>query len=431
MAATPPKRRVVVTGMGAITPLGLDVPSTWDGLVHAKCAIDHIKSFDASGFPVNIAAEVKAQEIEASFRQPKLRKYADRKISMAVRSAEEALAQAGMSPGAFAPTPARFGVSVGTEAGRPLLETVASSFYQFQDKLAEGGNMVEMLSRVDPLSFLCTTPHLTATLLATMMEARGPSFTCSTACTSSAQALGEAALAIRRDQADVMLAGGTDALVEAFMVTGFALLGALSQRNDEPKRASRPFDLDRDGFVLGEGAGFLVLESLEHAQARGATILAELVGYGCSSNAYRITDSPPDGRGAAQSMRWALEDAGLKPGDIGYINAHGTSTQMNDSSESRGIRLAFGEDVDHVAVSSTKSMMGHLVASCGVVESIACIKAIQTGIVPPTINYETPDPACDLDYVPGEARKAQVKYAMTNSFGFGGSNGTVIFGALE
>jgi 3-oxoacyl-[acyl-carrier-protein] synthase II len=228
-----------------------------------------------------------------------------------------------------------------------------------------------------------------------------------------------------------MLAGGTDALVEAFMVTGFALLGALSQRNQEPERASRPFDLNRDGFVLGEGAGFVVMESLEHAQRRGATVLGELVGYGCSSNAYRITDSPPDGRGASQSMRWALEDAGLAPSQIDYINAHGTSTQMNDVSESRGIRLAFGEAADQVAVSSTKSMMGHLVASCGVVESIACMQAIRDGIIPPTRNYETPDPNCDLDYVPNEARRAPVRYAMTNSFGFGGSNGTLIFGPPE
>lgn len=431
MAGKASRTRVVITGMGSVTPLGLDAASTWRGVIEGRNAIGRIGAFDASGFPVHIAAEVPAREIEASFRVPKLRKYADRKILMAVRGAEEAMAQAGMQPGGFAPTPGRFGVSVGTEAGRPLLEDVAQRFYHFLDKEAAGEDSLQELARMNPLEFLGTVPHLTSVLMAQLMDARGPSLTSSTACTSSAQALGEAALAIRRGHADVMLAGGTDALVEAFMVTGFALLGALSQRNDDPAAASRPFDLNRDGFVLGEGAGFVVMESLEHAQARGATILGELVGYGCSSNAYRITDSPPDGRGAAQSMRWAMEDAGLRPEQIDYINAHGTSTQMNDVSESRGIRRAFGAAADQVAVSSTKSMMGHLVASCGVVESIVCLQAIRDGIIPPTRNYETPDPNCDLDYVPNEARRAPVRYAMTNSFGFGGSNGTLIFGPPE
>jgi 3-oxoacyl-[acyl-carrier-protein] synthase II len=431
MPSSPQRRRVVITGMGSVTPLGLDAASTWAALIEGRCAVDHIRAFDASGFPVQIAAEVPAAQIDADFRAPKLRKYADRKIFLAVRAAEEAMAQAGMAPGGFAPQPGRFGVSVGTEAGRPLLEDVASRFYHLRDHERAGGDPMDALQHFSPLEFVTTMPHLTATLLAALFAARGPSLTCSTACTSAAQALGEAALAIRRGHAEIMLAGGTDALVEAFMVTGFALLGALSQRNDDPRRASRPFDLHRDGFILGEGAGFVVMEDLEHARARGATVLAEVCGYGCSSNAYRITDSPPDGRGAAQSMRWALKDAGLTPDQIDYINAHGTSTQMNDASESRGIRQAFGAAADKVAVSSTKSMMGHLVASCGVVESIACVQAIRDGIIPPTINYETPDPNCDLDYVPNEARRAPVRYAMTNSFGFGGSNGTLIFGPPE
>jgi 3-oxoacyl-[acyl-carrier-protein] synthase II len=423
------RRRVVVTGFGAVTPLGLDVSTTWAGLLGGRSAIGHIRAFDASGFPVRIAAEVAAEEVEAHFRVPKLRKYADRKVMMAVRSAEEAMAHAGMGVGGFAPDPARFGVSVGTEAGRPLLQDIARRYYAFSDRVSAGGDLIEALRETDPLEFLRTMPHLSAALLGLLMDAQGPSYTCSTACTSSAQALGEATLAIRRGQADVMLAGGTDALVEAFMVTGFALLGALSQRNDEPSRASRPFDKDRDGFVLGEGAGFMVLEELEHARRRGAPILGELVGYGCSSNAYRITDSPPDGRGAAQSMVQAMRDGGLRPHDIGYINAHGTSTPMNDSSETRGIHKALGESAPSVPVSSTKSMMGHLVASCGVVESIVCLLALRDGVLPPTINYETPDPACDLDYVPNVAREvAGLRYTMTNSFGFGGSNGTLIFG---
>ncbi len=431
-------RRVVVTGVGAVTPLGMDVPSMWSGLLSGRSAIGRIQAFDSTGFPVQIAAEVPAREIEAHFRLPKLRKYADRKVLMAVRSAEEALAHAGFGPEGLdpeghgtrrnMPDPERFGVSVGTESGRPLLEEVARTYYGYRDHLAAGGTALDRLRQVDPLDFVSTTPHLTSTLLAITVGAQGPNFTCSTACTSSAQALGEAALAIRRGQADVMLAGGTDALVEAFMVTGFALLGALSARNDEPERASRPFDRDRDGFVLGEGAGFMVLEALDHALERGAPILGELVGYGCSSNAYRITDSPPDGRGAFQSMRWAIQDAGLTPSHIGYVNAHGTSTQMNDASETAGIKLALGEHAARCPVSSTKSVMGHLVASCGVVESIICLMTIREGVIPPTMNYDNPDPLCDLDYVPNVARAAHVDYAMTNSFGFGGSNGSLIFG---
>lgn len=423
------RRRVVVTGMGMVTPLGLDLPTSWEAALAGTSAVDHIQSFDASGFPVQIAAEVRARPVEAHFRVPKLRKYADRKILMAVRAAEEALVQAGFGPGEPMPESTRTGVSVGTESGRPLLEDVARRYFRFKDAIASGTPAEQLLGQVDPLDFVNTMPHLTASLLSMTIGAQGPTLTSSTACTSAAQALGEATLCLRRGQADVMLAGGADALVEAFMVTGFALLGALSTRNDEPGRASRPFDKDRNGFVLGEGAGFMVLETLEHAKARGATILAELVGYGCSSNAYRITDSPPDGRGAYQSMAWALKDAGLSPADIDYINAHGTSTQMNDTSETAGIHRAFGEHARDCLVSSTKSMMGHLVAAGGVVESIFCVQAIREGVVPPTINLDSPDPACDLDYVPWTARRRQVRYAMSNSFGFGGSNGTVVFGA--
>lgn len=423
------RKRVVVTGLGAVTPLGLDVATTWQAAQAGRSGIGNVQAFDASGFPVQIAAEVPTRTIEAHFRRPKLRKYADRKILMAVRAAEEALEQAGYGPDApVMPDPLRFGVSVGTEAGRPLLEETAATFYRFIDGQEAGRSPAELIEEVDPLDFVRTLPHLTSTVLSRLFQAQGPVLTCSTACTSSAQSLGEATLAIRRGSADVMLAGGADALVEAFMVTGFALLGALSQRNDAPQQASRPFDKERDGFVLGEGAGFVVLESLEHAQARGANILAEVLGYGCSCNAYRITDSPPDGRGAWQAMAWALEDARLDPAQIDYINAHGTSTLMNDSSETAGIKRALGEAARTCPVSSTKSMMGHLVAACGAVETILCVQAIRDGVLPPTINTTTPDPDCDLDYVPNTARRADVNIAMSNSFGFGGSNGTLIVG---
>jgi 3-oxoacyl-[acyl-carrier-protein] synthase II len=417
--------------MGVVTPIGNDVETMWNNAVAGKGAVARIRAFDASGFPVQIAAEVAGKDINAHYREPKFKKYSDRKVDMAVMAAEEAMAQAGFGPGGAMPVSERFGVSVGSEAGRPLLEEIADAYYRFTDGDGSRETLQRAVDEVDPLDFLRTSPHLAATLLSSMLDAKGPILNSSTACTSSAQSLGEAALEIRRGAADVMLAGGCDALVEAFMVAGFSRLGALSTRNDEPHKASRPFDAERDGFVLGEGAGFLVLEDLEHAKARGARIWAELTGYGCSSNAYRITDSPPDGRGAALSMKWALEDADLAPEKLDYINAHGTSTSMNDSSETLGIRTALGAAADSCAVSSTKSMMGHLVAACGAVEAIICVKAIEVGVIPPTINYDVPDPACDLDYVPNVARERQVTHAMTNSFGFGGSNGSLVFSRFD
>jgi 3-oxoacyl-[acyl-carrier-protein] synthase II len=277
---------------------------------------------------------------------------------------------------------------------------------------------------VDPLGLIRNAPNLVACLLSMVHDARGPNLTVSTACTSSAQSIGEAMRRVRRGEADVMLAGGTDSLVEAFMLAGFSLLGALSRRNDDHARASRPFDRDRDGFVLGEGAGFLVLEAEEHALARGATPLAELAGFGTSLNAYRITDSPPNGAGAVESMEDALRDARLRPDEVGYINAHGTSTQMNDASESSGIRRVFGDSAP--PVSSTKSVMGHLVAACGAVEALACIAAVRRGLLPPTAHYQTPDPEIGIDPVPNEARPAKISVALSNSFGFGGSNGTLV-----
>jgi 3-oxoacyl-[acyl-carrier-protein] synthase II len=266
-------------------------------------------------------------------------------------------------------------------------------------------------------------PAAPTRLVAQITGASGPQSTVSTACTSSSQAVGEGLLRIRRGDADCMIVGGVDVLVDAIMITGFAKLGALSERNDEPVAASRPFDSDRDGFVLGEGAGILILEEREMALAKGANILAELSGFGCSCNAYRITDSPPDGRGAHQSMVAALDDAQLSPEDIGYINAHGTSTPMNDPSEARGIQRTFSAPVP---VSSTKSSMGHLVAACGAVEAILCVLAIRNGRLPPTINLDNPDPNCALDHIPNVARDATIDHAMTNAFGFGGSNGCLV-----
>jgi 3-oxoacyl-[acyl-carrier-protein] synthase II len=274
-------------------------------------------------------------------------------------------------------------------------------------------------------------PDAPTRLLAAALGAEGPRSTISTACTSSSQAVGEAMLRIRRGEVDTMIAGGVDVLVDPIMVTGFSLLGALSTRNAAPEAASRPFDRGRDGFVLGEGAGMLILEERSQAVRRGAPILAELSGWGCSCNAYRITDSPPDGRGAAQSMSAALADAGLSPEEIGYINAHGTSTPMNDASETRGIQRALGAAAAEIPVSSTKSMMGHLVAACGAVEAILCVLAVRDGWLPPTINLDEPDPDCNLMHIPHRARQQRIRHALTNAFGFGGSNGSIVVSAPQ
>lgn len=417
-----PRRRVVITGLGCVTPLGPDVERTWEGLVAGRSAVGPIRRFDAGGFPTTFAAEV--HDFAPPEVGPRFERWLDPKSAFAVAAAREAMADAGLEPGAA--DPARFGVSVGAEVSRPDLTEMAARVRRFEEEGAEAA-----WRATDPREFVVVAAWHPASLLARLFEARGPTLTTSTACTSSAQSVGDALRLIRRGDADVMLAGGADRLVEELMVMGFGLLGALSTRNDEPERACRPFDRTRDGFVLGEGAGFVVLEALDHARARGARIRAELLGYGCSANAWRITDSPPDGRGARQSMSQALADAGLRPDQVDYVNAHGTSTQQNDASETAGIRGAFGAHADRLAVSSTKSMMGHLVAACGAVELIACVRAIETGVIPPTINYAHPDPACDLDYVPNEARWARVDVALTNAFGFGGSNGTLAVGRWD
>lgn len=396
------RRRVVVTGMGMVTPLGLDRHSTWQALLRGDSGVGRIRRFDPTGFPVTFAAEVPLPmgDDPAAF-----------KLALADRAVDEALAGSGPLPYA----PDRVGVCVGSEAARPPLGLIA-----------------ERVRRGISPSFgelRASAPDAPTRHLATRLGVAGPLSTVSTACTSSSQAVGEGALRIRRGEVDAMLVGGVDVLVDPVMVVGFALLGALSTRNEDPQAASRPFDRGRDGFVLGEGAGFLVLEELGQALARGATPLVEIAGWGCSCNAYRITDSPPDGRGAAQAMIAALQDAGLPPAAIGYINAHGTSTPMNDASETRGIHTAFGGH--RPAVSSTKSMMGHLVAACGAVEAVVTALALQEGVLPPTLNLDAPDPECDLDHVVGGPRHVAVQHALTNAFGFGGSNGSIVLSRWE
>lgn len=385
------ERRVVVTGIGMVTPLGIGAETTWKALLAGGNGVAPIRRFDPAGFPVRFAAEA-----------PLPGSGAPLKAALTELALGEALRMSGVQGGP------RLGVCIGSEAARPPLEWL------------HGGP-------VDPAEVTALAPDAPTRQAARMAGAEGPRSTVSTACTSSSQAIGEAALRIRRGEVDAMIAGGVDALSEPLMVVGFAKLGALSTRNDDHLHASRPFDRDRDGFVLGEGAGFLVLEEESVARKRGAPILARIDGWGCSCNAWRITDSPPDGRGAAQAMAAALRDAGLSAEDIGYINAHGTSTPQNDLSESRAIRTVFGPP--RVPVSSTKGHTGHLVAACGAVEAIFCVQSLRDGVLPPTRNVENVDPECDVNVLVGDPREARFRYALTNAFGFGGSNGSIVLGA--
>jgi 3-oxoacyl-[acyl-carrier-protein] synthase II len=393
------RRRVVITGAGMVTPVGEDAPSTWEALLAGRSGVGRIRRFDASTLPVDFAAEI------CWLSGPD---QGAMKLTLVERALAEALAGAGALPYPGE----RVGVCMGSEAARPDLGVLA--------------RRVRTREMPDRAEVWRATPRAPTERVAELVGARGPTSTVSTACTSSSQAIGEGVLRIRRGEADAMIVGGVDVLVDPVMVTGFSLLGALSTSGERPEAASRPFDRGRDGFVLGEGAGVLVLEDAELALRRGATPLAEIRGWGCSCNAYRITDSPPDGRGAAQAMSAALLDAGVDPSEVGYINANGTSTQMNDSSETRGIYTALGEAAAEVAVSSTKSMTGHLVAACGAVEAIITALAIREGVLPPTINLESPDPECQLNHVANRARRQQVEHALTNAFGFGGSNGSLL-----
>jgi 3-oxoacyl-[acyl-carrier-protein] synthase II len=402
------RRRVVVTGMGVITPIGTTIPGMWNSLVAGRSGVNHIERIDASTFPTTFGAEVRDLDESRFPEDPDLRAILDRKNLFGWIAAADALDDSGI----LLHRPSRFGVCLGTESRRPDL----------LPRLADGE-----LYR-DAGDHLRFAPFVMAGALASHYGLNGPQMTVSTACTSSTQAVGVAYQKIQWGEADAMLAGGCDSLIDPLMLTGFSLLGALSSRNDDPARASRPFDLHRDGFVLGEGAGMLVLEEIGHAAARGARIHGEVLGYASTSNAYRITDSPPDGQGAYLSMHNAISDARVRKEEVGYINAHGTSTQQNDRSETMAIKRCFGDYARHVPISSTKSMMGHLVNAAGAVELIVCLLTIAHGVLTPTINYDVPDPECDLDYVPNASRPKRVDCALSNSFGFGGINATVVVG---
>lgn len=416
------RRRVVVTGIGMINPMGHDVATVWAGLKEGKSGVAKTTLFDASGFPTKISAEVKNWDIADSGEDAEVWRLRGRHTKFAAGAAKQAVSDSGVLDSIT--DPVRFGIYLGSGEGNQDFATFSKMMsaalvdgqYDATKFIAAG------LELLDPAMELEQEPNMPAAHLATMFNAQGPNLNCLTACAASSQAVGEATEIIRRGDADVMLSGGTHSMIHPFGVTGFNLLTALSESNDEPTKASRPFDRLRNGFVLGEGSAMVILEELEAAKARGATIYGEVAGYGTTADAYRITDIPPDGHGGIAAMRMAIADAGLNPSDIDYVNAHGTSTTVNDKVESKACREVFGKNADKTPVSSTKSMMGHLIAAAGVTEMIVCLMAMRDSVLPPTINYENPDPDCDLDYVPNVAREASIKYALNNSFGFGGQN---------
>ncbi len=414
-------RRVVVTGLGAVTPLGLTAGETWECMLAGHSGIDTIAGFDASGFGVRIAGEVKGFE-PGSYISPKELRHMDRGSQFALAAAQQAVADAGVS---VTPENAeRVGATIGTAAGG-----VERLLAQQQVLLERGPD------RVSPMFLPHFLPDTASGLIAIKLGIEGPNMAVSSACATGTHAVGEAFETIRRDDADVMLAGATEASILPVVFAGFVNMRALSTRNEEPQKASRPFDKDRDGFVISEGAAVLVLEELEHARQRGARIYCEVVGYGSGNDAFHMVQPKDQGAGAAQVMRAALSKAArhvnMQPEEIGYINAHGTSTPYNDKFETAAIKTVLGDHAYRLAVSSTKSMTGHMFGAAGAVEALACVKAIETGWLPPTINYETPDPECDLDYVPNTAREWTPSAAMSNSFGLGGHNSSIVFRPLR
>ena len=419
------KRRVAITGLGLVTPVGNDVATTWNAVLTGRSGTAPISLFDASGFSTRIAAEVKEFDDTMFVSDRKLIKFANRSHRFALAAAEQAIRDAGIEP-----TPAtgeRWGCAVGSGMMGVAYEDLAG----VQDQAAADGELhpdllLQNEKANDPMVFCRSQAAGGLALLTRRFGIRGYATSVHTACASGGQALGTALKLIRRGSVDFALAGGFDSMISPVGLAGFCLLSAVSADNDTPERASRPFDATRNGFVLGEGAGFLVLEEWESARRRGAHIYAELAGDGNSLSSYRITDSPPDGDGPIQSMRSALSDAGATPADVDYINAHGTSTHMNDKSESAAIHAVFGSHVQEVSVSSTKSTMGHLIAAAGAVEVALCALAIEHGEMPINANLKDPDPDCDLNFVVGTPRKQRVRMTLSNSFGFGGSNSCVV-----
>jgi 3-oxoacyl-[acyl-carrier-protein] synthase II len=421
-------RRVVVTGMGMVTPLGRDLETTWSALLAGTSGVGPISLFDARTFPTRIAAEVSDFRLDDYLDDSARWAEHSRNSKFALAAAKMAVKDAGLEKTTNGVNRKRFGVYLGSGEGQHDFPRFVSLVARCtRDGHVDTSEFTRLgVKELHPVHEAEQEPGTPSGHLASYFGAKGPNSNCLTACAASSQAIGEAYELIRRGNADIILSGGTHSMIHPFGVTGFILLTALSTRNDEPERASRPFDRDRDGFILGEGAGMLVLEELEHAKKRGARIHGEVIGYGSSADAFRITDSHDEGRGAIACIREALEGAELEPADVDYINAHGTSTSVNDSIETLAIKRTFGQAAYSVPISSTKSMMGHLIAAAGSVEAIVCLLTIRDGMLPPTINLENPDPECDLDYIPNRTRPKTVDVTLSNSFGFGGQNITLI-----
>jgi 3-oxoacyl-[acyl-carrier-protein] synthase II len=405
--------RVAITGIGALTPLGLDTAAMWQGLINGRSGVGRITLFDASAFETKIAAEVKGFE-PINYMGPKDARRLDRFAQLAVAASLQALEQSGMKISAVNQND--IGIIIGSGIGG-----LTTLFEQTKILLEKG------VDRVSPFLIPMMMPNIAAAQVSITLGVKGPNLCTTSACSSGSDAIGVAYEIIKRGDAEVMLAGGSETIINPIGVSAFNALKAISTRNSEPELASRPFDAERDGFVIGEGAGILILEGLASARKRGAKILAEIIGYGASGDAYHITAPLESGEGAAKAMQMALNKASIKPDEIDYINAHGTSTQLNDKMETKAIKTVFGANAYKIPVSSTKSMMGHLIGGAGAVEAAICILVIQNSVIPPTTNLTHPDPDCDLDYVPNVARQAKVTTAMSNSFGFGGHNSVLVF----
>ncbi len=407
------RRRVAVTGLGLVTPCGNNVESTWSAIMRGESGAEAIVGFDTEGFPIKFACEVKNFNVEDYIEKKEARRMGQF-THFAIAASDEAIQHSGLTI---------------DDSNAEMVGTYISSgigdFWAIErehEKLLNSGPL-----RVSPFFIVSAIVNLASGNVSIRHGAKGPNSATATACSAGAHAIGDSFRIIERGDADVMICGGAESAITPMSVSGFASMRALSRRNDEPKRASRPFDSERDGFVIGEGAGILILEELEHAKARGAKIHAEIVGYGMSSDAFHVTMPDESGSGAIRVMQKALNDAGIEPEAIGYINAHGTSTPYNDKFETLAIKKTFGEHAEKLAVSSTKSMTGHALGAAGGIEAVFSVKALMENMLPPTINYENPDPDCDLDYVPNEPRNAEVEYVLSNSFGFGGTNACLIF----
>lgn len=409
------KPRVVITGIGAVSPLGSSVEKLWDGWIHGRSGVRQITQFDASDLPCQIAGEVPDFDPLVYLDRKDARRI-PRSGQIAIAAATQAIRRANL-PDSM-PDPERSGVVFGTTIGG------LDSFEEGLKVLNEKGHQ-----RINPFTLPSGIPNLSAYLIAERFQCLGANFTVTTACATGTQAIGEAFELIRRGSADVVISGSTESLIRDYIIAGFSAMRALPVNyNDHPEKASRPFDLEREGFIFSEGAAALVIENLEYATARSAPILAEILGYASSADGYNLASLDPNGLGPARAIRWALENAHIKPSDVDYINAHGSSTQINDLVETIAIKHVFGDQAYNVSISSTKSMIGHAMAASGALEAIACILSIQNSIIPPTINYDNPDPELDLDYVPNIARKQNVRITLSNSFGLGGQNACLVIG---